>query len=481
MADSEISLMWEEAVSQYNETAGVNLLDADFPKPESADDLLSLVDKRESNFSKFKSKRGKIFAVLKVALKPVQLLGKLAADGASTAFRPSSAIFGAVNYLIEVAKGVSAHYDTIIKLFAAVKEFTCRLRVHQQQKIDPELQRIVTEILITLMSICAISTKSIKRGRFLKYTKAVLLGPDPAVQDALDRLKSLTENENDMVVALISAQTGKTGKVVDNVDLNVVDTKATVKDMHEQISSSADKGPHLLTLFKEQRRQIIRWLKAPDPNTRHYAECKRHQRDTGLWLIDDNEAYRSWKLEPASFLWLHGGAYAYFYFDFNSPETQRHDILLRSLALQLLERCAVTPRELEKLYSSHQLGEQPPAVHDLTTILRSLVERFPQTYIIVDALDECDDWDGLLDVIKDIVGLKMSSLHLLVTSRKEKKIEECFHALQPVLIPLQRSQIDGDIRLYVHQCLLTTAELKIWPAPVQHEMEEALVNGAKGM
>ncbi|KAI9820909.1 MAG: hypothetical protein M1826_000823 [Phylliscum demangeonii] len=353
MADSEISLMWEEAVSQYNETTGVNLLDADFPKPESADDLLTLVDKRQSNFSKFRHKRGKIFAALKGALKPVQLLGKLAADGASTAFPPSSMIFGAVNYLIEVAKDVSAHYDTIIKLFAAVKEFTCRLRVHQQQKIDPELQKIVTKILITLMDICAISTKSIKRGRVLKYAKDFFLGRDPAVQDALDRLKSLTENEDKMVGALILAQTGKIGK---------------------EIRSSADQG---------RREKIIRWLKAPDPNTRHYAECKRHQPDTGRWLIDDNKAYRSWKLEPASFLWLHGNA-----------------------------------------------------------------EGFSQTYIIVDALDECSDWDELLDVMQEIVEWKMSSLHLLVTSRKEKKIEDRFHALQPVLIPLQSRQVDGDIRLY---------------------------------
>ncbi|KAI9809387.1 MAG: hypothetical protein M1826_003922, partial [Phylliscum demangeonii] len=165
MADSEISRMWEEAVSQYNETTGVNLRDADFRKPESADDLLNLLDLRHSSFSKFRRRRGKMFEVLKVALKPVQLLGKLAVPGASMAFPPTPMIFGAVNYLIDVAKDVSGDYDTIIKLFAAVKDFTCRLRVHQQQKIPPELQKIVTEILITLMDICAISTKSIKRGR----------------------------------------------------------------------------------------------------------------------------------------------------------------------------------------------------------------------------------------------------------------------------------------------------------------------------
>ncbi|KAI9819665.1 MAG: hypothetical protein M1826_001126 [Phylliscum demangeonii] len=450
MADSEISLMWEEAVSQYNETTGENLLDADFPKPESADDLLSLVDDRESKFAKFRSKRGKTFAALKGVLKPVQLLGKLAADGASTTFPPSPMIFGALSHLIK--------------------------------KIPPELQKIATEILITLMRICAISTKSIKRGRLRSFVRDVFRGRDPAVQTALDRLKSLTENEDKMVLALIFAQTGKTGKVVGNLQENSVDTTYPTR------------LSHLLTLFEGQREKIIRWLKAPDPNTRHYAECKRHQPDTGRWLIDDNKAYRSWKLDPASFLWLHGSedikrhclpsqheAYAYFYFDFNTPETQRHDILLRSLALQLLERCAVTPKELEKLYSSHQLGEQPPAVHDLTTILRCLVEGFSQTYIVVDALDECDDWDGLLDVIKEIVEWKMSSLHLLVTSRKEKKIEECFQALQPTLINLQRSQVDDDIRLYVHQCLLTTAELKIWQASIEDEIVEALVNGAQGM
>ncbi|KAI9825150.1 MAG: hypothetical protein M1826_007075 [Phylliscum demangeonii] len=243
MADSETSLMWAEAVSRYNETTGANLLDAGFPKPQSADDLLTLVDLRHSSFSKFRSKRGKLFEVLKVALKPVQLLGKLAVPGASMAFPPSSMVFGAVSYLIDVANGISANYDAIILLFAAMKEFTCRLRVHQQEKIHPQLQMIVTEILITLMSICAISTKSIKRGRFSSYVKAVFRGRDPAVQAALDRLKSLTENEDKMVGALILAQAGKTGKVVDNVHMNVVDTTARVKVIYEQIRSSADQGP----------------------------------------------------------------------------------------------------------------------------------------------------------------------------------------------------------------------------------------------
>ena len=120
MAHPQINLIWADAVSQYNKTTGINLHDAQSPKPQSAEELLNLLDRRQSNFSEFRSKRAKMFKVLSGALTPIESLGKIASGYASTvwpasgsglpvtadtscqAFPPSSLIFGAVTYLIDV-------------------------------------------------------------------------------------------------------------------------------------------------------------------------------------------------------------------------------------------------------------------------------------------------------------------------------------------------------------------------------------------
>ncbi|KAI9824655.1 MAG: hypothetical protein M1826_007294 [Phylliscum demangeonii] len=262
MADDQIKLIWDDAVRQYDETTGINLHDAHSFNLRSAEDLLNLLEERQAKFSEFRSKKAKMFSVLSHMLTPIERLGKVASDGASTVFAPSPLIFGAVIYLIDVripyfaylvlcaARGVSATYDAVVSLFETMNESICRLSVHLQHELTPALRRIVNEILVTLMSIYAMSTKCIKEGRLVKYLKG-LLGRDSAVQGALVRLRTLTETEVNMVGALILSQASRTGKVVDNVHLHLIDTIATtkdtnvrVKDMQEQLSSvvSAGKG-----------------------------------------------------------------------------------------------------------------------------------------------------------------------------------------------------------------------------------------------
>ncbi|KAI9828917.1 MAG: hypothetical protein M1826_005840 [Phylliscum demangeonii] len=217
MADPQNGPIWADALRQYIETTGKPLRDARFSELRSAKDLCNALEQQQSSFSEFRSKKVKIFKALSGTLTVVELLVKIGSGYASTAFPPSSLIFGAVTYLIEAARGVSAAYDAIISLFETMKESTCRLSVHLQQDIPPELRKIVTEILVSFVSICAMSTDYINQGRTLKYLKG-LRGRDSAVQGSLDRLKALTENEEKMVVALTLSQTSKTGKVTDNTN-----------------------------------------------------------------------------------------------------------------------------------------------------------------------------------------------------------------------------------------------------------------------
>jgi hypothetical protein len=85
-----------------------------------------------------------------------------------------------------------------------------------------------------------------------------------------------------------------------------------------------------------------------------------------------------------------------------------------------------------------------------------------QIYIIVDALDECPDTSGtpsareeVLELVEELVGLKLSNLHLCVASRPEVQIRKSFEPLEPLQISLQdergqKEDIIGYIESVVH-------------------------------
>lgn len=73
-----------------------------------------------------------------------------------------------------------------------------------------------------------------------------------------------------------------------------------------------------------------------------------------------------------------------------------------------------------------------------------MIQEFPQTYIILDALDECADREGLMEVLEKIAGWKLQNLHLLVTSRKERDIERSLDRF--VAVCLHSELADKDIQ-----------------------------------
>ena len=87
--------------------------------------------------------------------------------------------------------------------------------------------------------------------------------------------------------------------------------------------------------------------------------------------------------------------------------------------------------KLVDLYKS--CGEvQQPSDEELQNVLRDILDRFSQAYIMIDALDECTDREKTLKwankLILDI-NRKPAKLHIVVTSRPERDIHEVFTAL----------------------------------------------------
>jgi hypothetical protein len=117
----QIPDIYKAAIKRYEETTKKKLDDPSITKLITVKDLTNALDARNNEFTAFREKRHGIFAVLSVAMRPIELFGDLAAGGASMAFPPSSLVFGAVSFLINAAKDVSAKYDAIVELMETLK------------------------------------------------------------------------------------------------------------------------------------------------------------------------------------------------------------------------------------------------------------------------------------------------------------------------------------------------------------------------
>ena len=256
------------------------------------------------------------------------------------------------------------------------------------------------------------------------------------------------------------------------------------------------------------QKKIYDWLSAPDPSTNHNRACRSRQATAGSWLLE-SEAYTRW-IDQRSLLWLHGKAgcgktilssttiaessqrclsklrvaVIYFYFDFNDLEKQNSDKMIRSIITQLFAQSMEKLDELELLFSSREQGRQQPNIEELMKALKGILQCFNDTYIILDALDECLDRQELLDRIEEIHRWGLP-LHIILMSRSLPDIEE---SLDPLIdsqdrICIQSALVNPDISTYIHHRLQSDTKLKRWRSKphVQEEIKTTLMEKADGM
>ena len=159
--------------------------------------------------------------------------------------------------------------------------------------------------------------------------------------------------------------------------------------------------------------------------------------------------------------------------------------MIRSILTQISRQPPDKSTTLTSFFSSHQDGGQHPTAAATITALQQLFQESGEVFIILDALDECIDRVELLNAIEEIQNWKFGNLHLLVTSRKEKDIQESLEHLlgNDGEIDIQSALVDHDIRAYVQERLSTDRGLKRWQThpEVQDEIEKALMKKAARM
>ena len=182
---------------------------------------------------------------------------------------------------------------------------------------------------------------------------------------------------------------------------------------------------------------------------------------------------------------------AYYYFDFRDVKKQDRYGFLSSLVSQLSAELDSCYQVLSQFFSNHAGGTRKPTTSALTKCVRDMLSLPGQgpIYITVDGVDECPNFPGrpsardeVLELIEELVDLKLPNLHLCVASRPEMDIRTVFEPLTTLKISLHdESGQEEDIIKYIESVVRSDRSMRRWKEEDKQLVIDTLSGKAEGM
>ena len=399
-----------------------------------------------------------------------------------------------VRFILQIAVGDIVKFGFVVEGAESIARMIGRYAVFEQiylrstSKASTELENALVQLYSTILMYQSKAkhffdenkAKRIIRSAFVTEDEMVRLAKKMDVEESIvDRCAATlnTENQasiNDSLEALSIGQ-----------DENYAKLKGLLQSIDEPIHRMSSQLNDIEdNLDKSKRQEILRWLSAQPYHEHHEQIWKKALAGTGRWLVEDS-TYAEWhKGSTSSLLWLHGKVGAgkstlvsivvedairrseagrgpppvYFYCSRDAAEPQRSDAaaIFSSIVRQL--SCAepglpllppVVDMYEEKGQGFNSRGLQ---IDDSRDIIMKLIEYYPMTTIIIDALDECnaEEREKLLDAVESL--LKDSSFGLLkvfLSSRDDQDIA-CTLRDYPN-VDLVASRNSADIEAFVRE------------------------------
>ncbi|KAI0274204.1 hypothetical protein BGY98DRAFT_1188657 [Russula aff. rugulosa BPL654] len=435
---------------------------AAFENSNSPESVMNIFRNQAQAFDKFCKGDDKLMAWLTPIINILFIFSDTLGEGISIPFSPAKTIFTGIGVLLGAVKDVIASYEALVKLLERIQFFLQRLHHYTSVPLTPEMTELLAKIMAQILSIVALSTKTMKESRIKTFMKRLMGKTD--VEDAFERLDTLTKEENLMTAARTFEATHHVDnkvtvieEVLQQVDGNIHGIRADVDVIKE--GTRAIDG-----IQRHQSREKLRtWLAPPNPSVNHNTAHDTQHDGTANWFIQ-GPTFDEWKTN-GSLLWIRGNPgcgksilcsaiiekikdlrksrsalLAYYYFDFKDATKRDVRGLLTSLLLQLIDDSDPCWDLLSQLHETCRDGSEQPSEAALAQYLNGMLDLPGQipTYIIIDALDECPNNTGtpsarekVLDFVEDLVQSKHSNLFICITSRPEQDINTALNPLTP--------------------------------------------------
>ena len=264
----------------------------------------------------------------------------------------------------------------------------------------------------------------------------------------------------DKTIGLIEAlhrhlETYKTALAIDNLTVG----KLTLKEVRQSKFAQQD----------TQVDAVLDWLSPLNMFQRQQDTLSRRHGSTGSWLLSV-PAFRRWVNSESSdrTLWCPGDPgtgktvitsivvdhliknvcsddvrIAYVYCDYKDQAMQTASNLIACLARQLIGRPQKLPQQLKSFHKEWEQQRRRPNVEELTVLLVTLCNERERTYVIVDALDECEATNERRLFLPLLQSLPHGSTRLFVTSRpNHEDIYYTFTTASQITIAAPDSEIE---------------------------------------
>jgi MinD-like ATPase involved in chromosome partitioning or flagellar assembly len=284
-------------------------------------------------------------------------------------------------------------------------------------------------------------------------------------------------------------------RIISNITaLNAV-TGANIRDTVFKLEARQD---------RQESQEIFEWLTPIDTTAQQSDFIRQRQSGTCQWFLDSAE-YNNWKLSKSEVLFCHGipgagktilasivvddlqdtfgierdVAISYFYCNFKRQDEQELDDVLSSFLKQLSQAAASIPEGLKALFAQCQSKRSRPSHEKIMKTLFLIAGSFSRTFIVVDALDECQTSNGFQrELTSCLIELQRTAkVNILVTSRPVPQIMERYKAYESLEI---RASVD-DINKYVETNFANLPGFIDRNQKLQDDIKEEITKAVDGM
>ena len=180
-----------------------------------------------------------------------------------------------------------------------------------------------------------------------------------------------------------------------------------------------------------------------------------------------------------------GESIVFFYCDFRDERTTRATVVMCSILSQLLRKLRNgTGRDLIELVDDMVNGQTEGTLvlkhaGSMVPFVSRAARQFSrQPFVVLDALDECQDVESLLHALHELTN---GGMRLLVTSRPLQIIRDKFYQLPSISMDRMAKEVSADIRLHVTREIDADRRLRILEEKLKAEILITLQSKADGM
>ncbi|KAJ9131303.1 Ankyrin repeat domain-containing protein 50 [Pleurostoma richardsiae] len=256
--------------------------------------------------------------------------------------------------------------------------------------------------------------------------------------------------------------------------------------------------------FIKERLTILDWLTPIDYAAQQNDFISRRQAGTGQWLLDSVE-FKAWMQTQKETLFCPGipGAgktiltsivideltnrfrndetvgVAYVYCNFRRKHEQKAVDLVASLLKQLTQGRTSFPECVKSLYDKHRERRTRPSLDEISRTLQSVTVMYSRVFVITDALDECQTFDGCrLRFLEEIFVLQEKcEANIFATSRFIPEITKSFKKSTSVEVQAAR----GDMQRYLDGHMFRLPGFVGRSQTLQDEIKTNIVRSVQGM